>query len=99
MEAEYPKTRSFKRERGSPGSGALAWLPILGGVMMLSTAFRQQMFSPPGMDLNPAFRLYLIAYLAAAVLQIPTMALLLALPGCKSYARTSMSVMKELTGR
>ena len=81
------------------GSGALAWLPILGGVMMLSTAFRQQMFSLLGMDLYPEFRLYLIAYLTAAVLQILTMALILALPSCRSYAGTSMAVMKELTGQ
>ncbi len=81
------------------GSGALAWLPILGGVMMLSTALREKMFSLLGMDLYPEFRLYLIVFLAAAVLQILTMALILALPSCRSYARTSMSVMKELTGQ
>ena len=81
------------------GSGTLAWLPILGGVMMLSTAFRQQMFSLLGMDLYPEFRLYLIAYLAAAVLQILTMALILVLPSCKSYAKTAMRVMKELNGQ
>ena len=81
------------------GSGALAWLPILGGVMMLGTAFRQQMFSLLGMDLYPEFRLYLIAYLTAALLQILTMALILALPGCRSYAGTTMRVMKELNSR
>lgn len=81
------------------GSGALAWLPILGGVMMLSTAFRQKMFSLLEMDLYPEFRLYLIGFLAAAVLQILTMALILALPSCRSYAKTSMTVMKELNGQ
>lgn len=81
------------------GSGTLAWLPILGGVMMLITALRQQMFSLLGMDLYPEFRLYLIGFLAAAVLQILTMALILALPSCRSYAKTSMAVMKELSGQ
>ena len=81
------------------GSGALAWLPMLGGVFMLILAFRQDLFSLLGIDLDPVFRLYLIAYFSAIVIQLAAMALILALPSCRRYAKTSMSVMRELNGQ
>ena len=78
------------------GSGALAWLPIAGGVYMLISCVREKLFSLLGMDLYPEFRLYLIAYISAAVIQILVMALILTLPSCRNYAQTMLRVTKEL---
>ena len=80
------------------GSGALAWLPIVGGVFMLISCVREKLFSLLGMDLDPTFRLYLIAYISAAVIQILVMVLILALPSCKNYAQTTLRITKELNG-
>ena len=81
------------------GSGAVAWLPIAGGVFMLVSCVREKLFSLLGMDLYPEFRLYLIAFISAAVIQILIMVLILTLPSCKNYARTTLRITKELNGQ
>ncbi len=81
------------------GSGKLALLPLVGGVMMLANVFRQGTIRLLSMDLDPVLRLHMISYILAAAVTVLVMLLLLLLPACKTYAETAMGAMRELNGQ
>lgn len=81
------------------GFQALAWLPLLGGVFMLITCLREDYFFLLTIDQYIELRLYLLAYIASAVVQLAVMGLLLLLPPCRAYSQTAARVIKELNGQ
>ena len=80
------------------GAGMLAVFPLLGGILMASTVFRERMLSLLSLDLDGVLRLHILSYIIAADVQILTMSLLLLLPACKSYSELLKRVVQEVNG-
>ena len=80
------------------GAGMLAVFPLLGGILMASTVFRERMLSLLSLDLDGVLRLHILSYIIAAAVQILTMSLLLFLPACKSYSELLKRVVQEVNG-
>ena len=76
----------------------LAVFPLLGGILMASTVFRERMLSLLSLDLDGVLRLHILSYIIAAAVQILTMSLLLLLPACKSYSELLKRVVQEVNG-
>ena len=80
------------------GTGKIAWLPLAGGIMMVFSIARNQMFSLLSIDQYPIIHLHILLYILTAVVTIASMLIILFHPTCKAYAERSTECMQELGG-
>ena len=74
-------------------------LPLVGGLMMVISGFRNGYYPLLCLELYPELWLYIVSYILAGWTQILIMLALLFLPPCAKFAAAGSRISKKLNGR